>query len=37
MSSNSLSPYARTPITRSGYLDILSPRPVEMNRDDIAF
>ena len=37
MSSNSLSPYARTPITRSGYLDILSPRPVPINRDDIAF
>ena len=37
MEKNSLSPYARTPINRSGYLDILSPRPVPINNDDILF
>ena len=37
MKNNSLSQYARTPINRSGYLDILSPRPVPINREDILF
>ena len=37
MEKNSLSPYARTPINQSGYLDILKPRPVPANRDDIVF
>jgi len=37
MQKNSLSPYARTSITRSGYLDILSPRPVPVNQNDISF
>ena len=37
MNKTSLSPYARTPITNSGYLDILSPRPVPVNNSDILF
>ena len=37
MSSPSLSPYGRTPINRTGYLDILSPRPVPINKEDILF
>ena len=37
MSSPSLSPYGRTPINRTGYLDILSPRPVPINKEDIVF
>ena len=37
MNKTSLSPYARTPITNSGYLDILSPRPVPVNKSDILF
>lgn len=37
MEKNSLSPYTRTPINQSGYLDILKPRPVPANRDDIVF
>jgi hypothetical protein len=37
MEKNSLSPYARTPINKNGYLDILSPRPVPVNRADILF
>jgi|TARA_B110000977_G_scaffold142350_1_gene180578 hypothetical protein len=35
--SNSLSPYASTPITPSGYLDILIPRPVPISGEDILF
>ena len=35
--SNNLSPYFRTPLTASGYLDVLSPRPVPINKDDILF
>jgi hypothetical protein len=34
---NNLSPYARTPINRNGYLDILKPRPVPINKEDILF
>ena len=34
---NSLSPYARTPINSNGYLDILKPRPVPINGEDILF
>jgi hypothetical protein len=37
MAGNNLSPYSSTPITNSGYLDILVPRPVPINRDDILF
>ena len=37
MEANNLSPYGRTPINRRGYLDILSPRPVPVNKDDISF
>ena len=37
MSNTNLSPYARTTINASGYLDILSPRPVPVNREDILF
>ena len=37
MKNTSLSQYARTPINRNGYLDILSPRPVPINREDILF
>lgn len=37
MVQNSLSPYARTPINQNGYLDILSPRPVPVNQNDISF
>jgi hypothetical protein len=37
MEKNSLSPYARTPTNARGYLDILSPRPVPINREDILF
>jgi hypothetical protein len=37
MADNNLSPYGRTAITASGYLDILKPRPVPINRDDILF
>jgi hypothetical protein len=37
MATSNLSPYATTPITDSGYLDILTPRPVPINRDDILF
>ena len=34
---DNLSPYARTAVNRSGYLDILSPRPVPVNKEDIVF
>ena len=34
---DNLSPYARTAVNRSGYLDILSPRPVPVNKEDILF
>ena len=37
MKNNSLSQYGRTPINRSGYLDILKPRPVPINREDTVF
>ena len=37
MEKNSLSPYARTPINSNGYLDILKPRPVPINGEDILF
>ena len=37
MQKNSLSLYAKTAVTSSGYLDILSPRPVPINREDILF
>ena len=37
MEANNLSPYGRTPINRRGYLDILSPRPVPVNKNDISF
>ena len=37
MSKTNLSPYGRTSINKSGYLDILSPRPVPINREDILF
>ena len=37
MSNNNLSPYAATPTNSSGYLDILSPRPVPVNNSDILF
>ena len=34
---NNLSPYARTPVRKGGYLDILTPRPVPINNEDILF
>ena len=34
---NNLSPYARTPVNKNGYLDILTPRPVPKNLNDISF
>ena len=37
MAKNNLSPYLKTPINRQGYLDILSPRSVPINREDILF
>lgn len=37
MANTNLSPYGRTAITASGYLDILSPRPVPINLEDILF
>jgi hypothetical protein len=37
MSISNLSPYARTSINKNGYLDVLSPRPVPINIDDILF
>ena len=37
MKNTSLSQYARTPINENGYLDVLSPRPVPINREDILF
>lgn len=37
MKNTSLSQYARTSINRNGYLDIMSPRPVPINREDILF
>ena len=37
MKDTSLSPYSRTSINKRGYLDILSPRPVPINREDILF
>jgi len=37
MNKNSLSPYAATKITSSGYLDILKPRPVPVTNEDILF
>jgi hypothetical protein len=37
MSNTNLSPYARTTINKRGYLDILKPRPVPSNREDILF
>jgi hypothetical protein len=37
MSNTNLSPYARTSVNPSGYLDILSPRPVPVNNEDILF
>jgi len=36
MKSN-LSPYAKTKVTASGYLDILKPRPVPRAKDDVLF
>ena len=35
--SKNASPYAKTKITRSGYLDILQPRPIPRARDDVLF
>ena len=35
--SNGLSPYAATPITSTGYLDVLVPRPVPISGKDILF
>jgi hypothetical protein len=37
MNQNNLSPYANTAITESGYLDILTPRPVPVSDTDILF
>jgi|TARA_B110000908_G_C10203549_1_gene426524 hypothetical protein len=37
LQKNNLSHYARTPINQKGYLDILSPRPVPINLEDILF
>ena len=37
MSNTNLSPYARTPVNSRGYLDIMKPRPVPVNREDILF
>jgi hypothetical protein len=37
MNKNGLSPYSNTPITASGYLDILTPRPVPVSNTDILF
>lgn len=34
---NNLSPYANTPVTSRGYLDILKPRPVPISSEDILF
>lgn len=31
------SPYARTPITKSGYLDLLQPQPIPVANDDILY
>ena len=33
--SNNLSPYEKTPINNQGYLDILIPRAVPVNNEDI--
>lgn len=35
--SNNLSPYSKTPITSTGYLDILVPRPVPVASDDVLY
>tara|TARA_Y100000389_G_scaffold173941_1_gene183489 strand:- start:135 stop:431 length:297 start_codon:yes stop_codon:yes gene_type:complete len=35
--SKTLSPYANTPITSSGYLDILVPRPVPVASNDVLY
>ena len=37
MNKSSLSPYSNTPITSSGYLDVLRPRPVPVSNEDILF
>ena len=35
--SNNLSPYEKTPVNNQGYLDILIPRAVPVNKEDILF
>lgn len=37
MANNPFSPYAKTPITRTGYLDILRIRPIPAENDDILY
>ena len=32
-----LSPYGNTPVTKSGYLDILRPRPVPVHPEDVLY
>lgn len=34
---NQFSPYAKTPITDTGYLDILVPQPIPRTSDDVVY
>lgn len=34
---NQFSPYAKTPITDTGYLDILVPQPIPRANDDVVY
>jgi|TARA_B100000424_G_C22907560_1_gene482772 hypothetical protein len=35
--SKKLSPYAKTPVNKAGYLDIFKPRPIPVAGDDILY
>ena len=37
MAKNKLSPYANTPLTDMGYLDIYAPQPVPVGANDILY